>query len=261
MKTISIIGNKGGQGRTNVCANLAASLVLKGKKVLCIDLDAQSNLSSCLGINVPEELPLTIVDFIERYIKQEEIGDIREAIQHLHGIDLIASTVRLNDFEFQLQSIMDGVYAISTILDGLNEYDYILIDCNSNTEGIYNIAALAASDECILPTQAQFLSSNNIQITLSIIQKVKRKINRSLKIGGIVLTMAQQHTNSTKNAIERVHTDYSDYANIFDTIIPFSVAVSDSNEHGIPTVLYNPSNKVSIAYKSFAEEVINYGNR
>lgn len=261
MKTISIIGNKGGQGRTNICANLAASLAQKGKKVLCIDLDGQSNLSSCLGINVPEELPLTIVDFIERYINQKEIGNIKEAIQHLHGIDLIASTVRLNDFEFQLQSSMDGVYALSEILNGIDGYDYILIDCNSNTEGIYNIAALAASDECLLPTQAQFLSSDNIQITLSIIQKVKRKINQSLKITGIVFTMAQQNTNAGKNSIKRVIEDYVDYAHIFKTIIPFSITVPDSNEHGVPTVLYNPSCKVSVAYKSFAEEVIDNGNR
>lgn len=72
MKIISIIGCKGGQGRTNVCVNLAASLSQMGNKVLCIDLDPQSNMSSCFGIKVPEELPLTIVDYIEQYIKGEK---------------------------------------------------------------------------------------------------------------------------------------------------------------------------------------------
>lgn len=262
MKIISIIGCKGGQGRTNVCVNLAASLSQMGNKVLCIDLDPQSNMSSCFGIKVPEELPLTIVDYIEQYIKGEKIDNIKEAIQYINNIDLIPSTVNLKTHELALQTMMDSVYAMQEIISGIkDEYDYILIDCNSDTNSIYNISALVASNECILPTQAQYLSTDNIQITLSIIQRIRRKLNRELVVGGILLTMAQFNTNSYRDTVVRLYKDYSEYVNIYETIVPFSIAVSDSNREGVPIITYAPKNKASIAYKEFAMEVVLNGNR
>ena len=141
---------------------------------------------------------------------------------------------------------------LNTVRD---KYDVIILDCMPSL-GMLTINALAAADQVIIPVQAQFLSIKGLEQLIRTVAKVKRQINPSLSISGIVITMADMRTNYAKDIVELLHNNYDGKLRIFQNIIPLSVRTSESNAAGKSIYLHDPTGKVASAYAALTKEVL-----
>lgn len=256
-KIVALGNSKGGVAKTSSCQNTAVLLSKSGYKVLCVDMDTQSHLTISFGIKEPESLETTLTDLFDKYIKQEpiDINIIKSAIIKTNTVDLLPSTFLMDKLEVALNSINDREYGLCDILDPIkDEYDYILIDCNSS-RNIFTINALAFAQELIIPCQSQYLSSGAIELMLSTVKSLKRRINPNLKVSGILMTMFQSNTNQSKETVNFVRDEYSDL--MYNTIIPMSTKVPEAQKRGMSVVELDKNNKVSIAYQEFVREFLN----
>lgn len=255
-KIICITSSKGGIGKSTTTQTVGVILSQMGYKVLCIDTDNQSHLSISFGIKEPESLPTTLTNLVESFINQETITYemVNNAIVKTNTVDLLPSTFLMDKLEVALNSINDREYALSEIIDTVKElYQYILIDCGSS-RNIFTINALATSDFLIIPSQCQYLSSGAIELILSTVKSLKRRINPNLQVKGILMTMYNGNTNQSKSTVEAVKNEYGDL--VFKTLIPTSTKVPDSQKLGLSVVEYDKNNPVSIAYNEFVKELI-----
>lgn len=263
MKIYSICNQKGGVGKTFTSLNLAVGLAKEGKKVLALDLDPQGSLSISLGISDPDALDVTISTKLEYFIKEEEESfDPREGIlQHGEGIDFLPANIELADMEISLVTAFSREHLLGKYLDLLAEdYDFVIIDCSPSL-GLVTINALSCADVVIIPVQAQFLSIKGMEQLLRTIHRVKRKLNRSLELGGILVTMANQRTKDYKDTVETLYEKHGDSVGIFQSVIPLSTRAMEAPKKGSSIFLHDPKGKVAQAYESFVTEVLrrNYG--
>lgn len=255
-KIIAIGNSKGGVGKSTTAHNISVILHQLGYRVLDVDTDSQSHLTVSFGITTPEELEVTLTDLMEKVINQETVTRelIYKAIQKTNTVDLLPSTFHLDKLNNPLNAINEREYVLADILSQIkDDYDYIILDCNSS-RNIFITNALACADEVIIPCQTQYLSQGGIPLMLTIIQSMKRRINPNLKFKGILLTMYQVTTNQSKETVEAVRKEYGD--KVFKTIIPLSTKVPDGQKLGLSVVEYDKANPVSIAYNEFVEEMV-----
>jgi len=265
-KIISIINQKGGVGKTTTCTNLAVSLVQLGKKVLVIDLDSQANFTMGMGYENPDEIEIKLADLLYAEISkrtgtsgnnQNQNNDTpkEQYILSAHRVDFIPSGLDLAGLELTLMNTIGR----ETVLKGLvgqfkDDYDYILIDCLPSL-GIFTVNALTASDEIIIPVQAQYFGAKGVEALLQSVMSVQKYLNPSLKIAGILTTMLDGRSTFQKEVRQIVTDSFGDYAHMFNTTIPLSVDVSRMQSQGLPIVLAS-NNPVANAYHSFALEVM-----
>lgn len=255
-KLVAFGNSKGGVGKSSSCQNIAVVLSNIGYKVLCVDMDTQSHLSTSFGFKEPESLEVTLTDLLDKYIKQEpvEINLLKKAIIKTNTVDLLPSTFLMDKLEIALNSINDREYWLCDLLDPIkDDYEYIFLDCNSS-RNIFTINALAFAQELIIPCQAQYLSSGAIDLMLSTVKSLKRRINPNLKVSGILMTMYQSNTNQSKETVSFVKDEYSDL--MYNTIIPMSTRVPEAQKRGVSVVEFDKNNKVSIAYQEFVKEFL-----
>ncbi|MBU5332141.1 ParA family protein [Anaerocolumna aminovalerica] len=255
-KIMCFANSKGGVGKSTSAQNVGVTLSHQGYRVLCIDSDPQGHLSIGFGIKTPESLPVTLTNLIEHAIKQGEIDKdmVIKSIIKTDSIDLMPSTFLMDKLDFSLNSIRNKEYVLTDIVEVIkDDYDYILIDCNSSNN-IFTINALACADEIIIPCQTQYLSSGAIPLMLSVIKSIKKRINPSIRFKGILLTMYQSTTNQSKSTVESIREEYGD--KVFKNIIPLSTRVPDAQKAGKSVIEYDKNNPVSVAYKNFVRELI-----
>lgn len=255
MKVISVVNQKGGVGKTVTTVNLAVGLANKGKKVLAIDLDPQGSLSISLGLHEPDELNDTISNIIW-YVKDNIDFDVNYAIRkHKENIDFIPANIQLATLEMQLVNSICRESILSKYIELIKDkYDIVIIDCSPSL-GMLTINSLACSNEVIIPVQSQYLSVKGMQQLFSTIIEIKTQINKNLKICGILITMVDYRTNSSKDIINFINSKYSREINVFTTLIPTSVKASDMSIEGESIYKYDPHGKVAIAYKELVNEV------
>ena len=264
-KIISIINQKGGVGKTTTCINLAVSLVQKGKKVLAVDLDSQANLTMGMGYANPDEIPVTLDNLLQAEIhkrtkgkKTEEIVTYENFILSAHGVDFIPSCLDLAELELELMNSIGRETVLKSFLEPFRaEYDYILIDCLPSL-GIFTVNALTASDEIIIPVQAQYFGAKGVDAIMQSVASVQTYLNPRLKVLGILITMMDGRSVFQQKVGEIVNNSYADYTTIFNTTVPLSVEVSKQQSQGCPIVAIK-NNRVSAAYSEFAEEVLKNG--
>ena len=256
MKTIAIVNQKGGVGKTVTAVNLAIGLANEGKKVIAIDMDAQGSLTVSLGYQEQDKIPVTIATLMERIIDDEEIKPMDGILHHNEHIDLLPANIELSGLEVTLVNTMSRENILREYLKIIeDDYDIAILDCSPSL-GMLTINALASADEVIIPVQAQYLSIKGMEQLFKTIAKVRKQINPKLTIGGILITMADMRTNYTKDIISLLHDTYDGKIKIFGSVIPLSVRASEISAEGKSIYLHDPHGKVSQAYHSVVSEVL-----
>ena len=245
-KIIAIANQKGGVGKTTTAVNLCCALKMKGKRVLLLDCDPQGNSSSGMGVDkhsTPSayELITKTADILD-CIRKTPYGDVIPSNKELSGatVELVNKVRR----EYVLKDALQLVY---------NDYDYIFIDCPPSLE-LLTLNALVAADSVLIPMQCEYYALEGIADLMTTIKLCNKRLNPSLKIQGIVLTMYDSRMNLT----QQVAFELKEYfgGKVYETVIPRSVRLSEAPSHGKPGVAYDKIGKGSRAYMRLAEELL-----
>lgn len=246
MPVISIANQKGGVGKSTTAINLSAALALKGKKVLLVDMDPQG--ATTIGLGLREATP-TIYNVIIDEAEMEE-AIIETSIEGLH---LIPSNIALSGAEIELSSQIGREYILRNKLAQIRDlYDYVIIDTPPSL-GVLTMNSLVASDEVIIPIQAEYYALEGIALLLKAIRLVRDRLGIPLEIRGFLITMFDRRTNLSKEVREEVKRTFGE--KVFKTMIPRNVRLAEAPSYGKPIFLYAPDSRGAKAYIKLAEEV------
>ncbi len=251
-RIIAVINQKGGVGKSTTAINLAAALGEKGKQVLLVDLDPQGNSSSGLGIE-KTLVKNCIYDVLLNDVSIEEaiIPDIYP------DLDIVPATINLAGAEVELVSEMARENRLKEAVGAVRgKYDYILIDCPPSL-GLLTINALVAADKLLIPIQCEFYALEGVTKLLESMKRVKTRLNPTLDIFGVLLTMYDNRTTLSKQVVEEVQGYFGKL--VFNTLIPRTVKLSEAPSFGMPITEYDPHGKGAICYQELAKEVIERG--
>ncbi|MCI5529496.1 MAG: AAA family ATPase [Blautia sp.] len=259
-KVIAIANQKGGCAKTTTAVNLAAALTRYGKKVAIIDADPQGSCTASLGYVQPDDLKVTLANIMTDIVNEEGI-DLGEGIlHHKEGMDLIPANIELAGLEVALINVMSRELILKAYVEEIRYYyDYILIDCMPSL-GMLTINALVAADSVIIPVQTSYLPVKGLEQLLSTISKVRRQLNKHLKVEGILLTMVDMRTVYTRDMIVKVHEIYGQDPKVgtFAGYIPRSVRAEETCSEGVSIFKYRPDCKIARAYLGVAKEVLDH---
>ena len=243
-KTIAIVNQKGGVGKTTSTVNLGVGLAQAGNRVLLVDDDPQHSLTISLGMRNADDEP---VPWEEGIIHSGE------------GVDLLPANIELSGVEMSLFNAMSREQVLKSVLSRVKEnYDYILIDCMPSL-GLMSINALAAADSVIIPSAPDFLSTKGLNLLIRTISRVRRQINPKLKIDGILMTMVDGRTNNAKSIIAALRSTLGGSVRVFDTEIPRSVRAAEASGEGKSIFAFDPKSRVAQAYTNLTKEVAELG--
>ena len=244
-KTIAVCNQKGGVGKTTTTMNLGVGLAMQGKRVLLVDCDPQGDLTTCLGWQRVDEIPITLATKMHEIIRDESTDALSGILHHSEGVDLIPSNTDLEGLEMYLVTAMSRENILKSYLNKVkSNYDYVLIDCRPSL-GMLTI-----------PVQAQYLPARAMTQLLRTVSKVKAHTNPKLSIDGILLTLVDNRTNLAKSTIDAIHENFGSVVRIFKTNIPIAVKAAEVSSKGKSIYAYEAGSKVAQAYSAFTKEVL-----
>jgi len=255
-KTIAVSNLKGGCGKTATAASLGAGLAKQGKRVLCLDADAQHSLTISFGIEAPDKLPVTLSTLMSHIINEVDFDPASGIVQHADGAHLLPSNNTLAGMEIALAGLIGRETILRQYIEKVKHfYDYIIVDCAPSLD-LLTINALAAASSVIIPVVPKFLDAKGLELLLKSIAQIRKQINPSLSISGILLTMVDRRANFTREIITLVENSYGSKIRIFGEHIPRSIRVSESTAQGASIFTFDPNGRVAAAYAALTKEVM-----
>ena len=249
---IAVINQKGGVGKSTTAVNLAAALSNLGKKVLVVDFDPQGNATSGFGID-KDDLDQDVYDALMDSEPLEKII-VHNASE---GVDVAPASIQLAGAEIELVSVMARESVLRYVLEPVRgNYDYIFVDCPPSL-GLLTVNALVAADELLVPIQCEFYALEGLSKLIESMRMVKGRLNPSLGIFGVLMTMYDVRTTLSHQVVDEVREYFGE--KVFAAIIPRNIKLSEAPSHGVPVRIYAPMSKGAIAYDELAKEVATRG--
>ncbi len=244
---IAIVNQKGGTGKTTTAVNLGRAIADMGKRVLLLDLDPQGSLSYYLGAN---SNVWTISDVI--------LGDIslNNAIIQRENLEIIPADISLADLEVSLAGYPQREFIIKKLLLQAPQFDYILMDCSPSLS-VMTINALTAAKYIIVPLQMEVLSIHGLELMLETVERIKKNLNPTLEIMGILPLMYDRKRRITQEVLAHIVKTYS-FLYMFDTLIRMDVKLVEAPSYGKSVFSYAPDTNGAQDYMKLAKEVITY---
>jgi chromosome partitioning protein len=248
-RVVAIVNQKGGVGKTTTAINLAAAMAEVGRQVVLIDLDPQGNSSSGLGFDVRRQRQT-----VYQLLSGEAVIDEVALPTSVPGLHLVPSDLSLAGAEIELATQPEREFRLRSALGELRGgFGHVIIDCPPSL-GLLTLNALTAAQEVLVPVQCEFYSLEGLGNLLYTLQLVRQRLNADLRLLGIVMTQFDPRTTVAWEVVEEVRRVYP--AEIFATLIPRNVRLSEAPSHGRPITEYDPSCKGAIAYRELAKEVL-----
>ena len=248
-KTIAIANQKGGVGKTTTAINLAASLAAFEFKTLLVDADPQANSTSGLGFN-PKEVKNSI------YECMVGLSSVQESIlpTEIPYLDIIPSHIDLVGAEIEMINLNNREQKMKEALEAVkDQYDFIIMDCSPSL-GLITINSLTAADSVIIPVQCEYYALEGLGKLLNTIKIIQSRLNTSLVIEGILLTMYDLRLRLSNQVVNEVNSHFKNM--VFETIIPRNIRLSESPSFGVPAILHDADSKGAISYLNLAKEII-----
>lgn len=248
-RIIAIANQKGGVGKTTTTVNLAAALAKSGKKVLLVDIDPQGNSTSGLGID-KRRCEKTVYDCL---INEEKAENVSLETEY-ENLSVCPSNLDLSGAEIELISVMGRENRLKQSLASAKDiYDFILIDTPPSL-GLITVNTLTAADSIIIPIQCEFYALEGVSQLVETVKRIKKALNPTLFIQGIVMTMYDARTNLAMQVVDEVKRFFP--GKVYKTIIPRNVRVSEAPGFGKPVIYYDEASKGAEAYTDLAAELV-----
>ena len=248
-KVISISNHKGGVGKTTSAINIGAGLNKLDKKILLIDLDPQANLSQSLGIIEPE---MNIYSYLKGVSNNYRLPI--KPIEILKGLDVIPSTLDLSGAEVEMSGEAGREYILRELIEPIRaSYDYILIDSPPSL-GLLTINSFTASDEVFIPLQAQYLALQGLTKLLEVIEKIKKRLNKELKVGGVFITQYDSRKVLNRDVVATIEAHFKD--EVFKTRVRDNIALAEAPAQGLDIFRYNLKSYGAEDYLSLSKEIL-----
>jgi chromosome partitioning protein len=248
-RTLAIVNQKGGVGKSTTAVNLSASLAILGHRVLLVDIDPQGNATSGLGIDkrslaadIYSVLLLEVA--LERAVVSSDIPNL----------DLVPATISLAGAEIELVSAISRETRLRRALESVaGRYDYILIDCPPSL-GLLTLNALTAATEVVIPVQAEYYALEGLSQLTTVVQRIREALNPTLYISGVLVTMFDGRTRLATEVLDEVHAFFP--REVFRTQIPRNIRLSEAPSFGKPVALFDLKSRGAQAYLALAREVV-----
>jgi chromosome partitioning protein len=246
-RVVTFVNQKGGVGKTTTAVSLAAALAGRSQRVLLVDLDPQANATSALGIAGADRLGIYDALLDEVPASQCIVRAPDE------GVDVVPASAALAGAEVELVPVMARERRLANALHGVRkDYDWILVDCPPSL-GLLTINALTACDHVVIPVQCEYMALEGLSRLMETLDLVRRNLNASLTILGVVLTMFDSRTRLSQQVVDEVR---GHFPQALETVVPRTVRLSEAPSHGQSIFRYEPGGRAAQAYDSLAGELL-----
>ncbi len=246
-KIICITNQKGGVGKTTSALNLGMGLAKLGKKPLLVDLDPQANLTSAIGLK-NREFTHAVGSFIKDRVALEQV------LVWQNGVGIIPSTLDLSGTEVELSTVPGREFLLKEALEPVvGQFDYVFIDCPPAL-GLLTLNALTASNEIIVPIQAEYIPLEGVKFLLDTIEVVRKRLNKEIVVSGVIVTMYDKRQNLHREVVDIIRTFFGD--KMFRTFIRRNVALAESPSFGEDIFTYKPESPGALDYYDICKEII-----